>query len=147
MPQYLVHLRPTTPLRDPRLMDDAIELICSRPEATSLRSAHLAPESPFKWFLRAPEGLFSGIMPQYSNDDLNRPRQSFPDVYIPDGYIDIINTETFLATALLHGPRMLAFISPRCHEVDVQEDFDYLEFEIKRGGSVLLDYLKVKFPL
>ena len=147
VPQYLAHLRPTTPLRDPKLMDDAIELICSRPEVTSLRSAHPAAESPFKWFLCGPEGFFSGIAPQYSNDELNKPRQSFPEVYIPDGYLDIIDTAAFLSTGLLHGPRMLAFVSPLCHEVDVPEDFDYLEFEIKRGGSVLLDYLKAKFPI
>ena len=131
VPKYLAHLRPTTPLRDPRLID----------------SAHPAPESPFKWFLRGKEGFFTGIDPRYSNDDLNKPRQSFPEVYIPDGYIDIISAGAFLSTGLLHGQRMLAFASPRCHEVDVPEDFDYLEFEIKRGGSVLLDYLKAGFPL
>lgn len=147
VPQYLAHLRPTTPLRDPRLVDAAIDLIISRPEATSLRSAHPAPEAPFKWFIRSADGFFSGIAPQYSNDDLNKPRQSFPEVYIPDGYIDMINAETFLSTGLLHGSSMLAFVSPLCHEVDISKDFDYIEFEIKRHGSILLDYLKARFPL
>jgi len=147
VPQYLAHLRPTTPFRNPRLVDAAIELIISKPEATSMRSAHPAPESPFKWFLRGPEGFFSGIIPHYSNDDLNKPRQSFPEVYVPDGYIDIINSRSFLSTGLLHGSKMLAFVSPTCHEVDAPEDFDYLEFEIKRHGSVLLNYLKTGFPL
>lgn len=146
-PDYLAHLRPTTPLRDPELLDQAIELMLSRPEATSLRSAHPAPESPFKWFLKADNGYFSGIVPQYSNDDLNKPRQSFPEVYIPDGYIDLINAGAFASSGLLHGPRLLAFVSPRCHEVDVPEDFDYLEFEIKKNGSPLLDWLRKEFPL
>ncbi len=146
VPEYLVHLRPTTPLRDPKLIDAAIELIGSKPEATSLRSAHPAPESPFKWFLRSPDGFFSGIAPQYSNDELNKQRQSFPEVYVPDGYVDIIDAGAFLSSGLLHGPKMLAFVSPQCHEVDVPEDFDYLEFQIKQEGSVLLDYLKAGFP-
>ncbi|MEI8218030.1 MAG: N-acetylneuraminate synthase family protein [Elusimicrobiota bacterium] len=38
--------------------------------------------------------------------------------------------------------RMIAFESPFCTEVDTPEDFDYLEYEIKKKGSVLLDYLK-----
>lgn len=147
VPEYLAHLRPTTPLRDPSVLQKAVDLILSRPEATSLRSAHAAPESPFKWFLRAGEGYFSGIIPQYSNDELNNPRQSFPEVYVPDGYIDIINASAFASSGLLHGPRMLAFVSPRCHEVDVPEDFDYLEFEIKKNGSPLLDWLKAEFPI
>lgn len=147
VPGYLAHLRPTTPLRDPKLIDQAIELILSRPEATSLRSGHAAPESPFKWFLKKGDGYFSGIVPQYSNDDLNRPRQAFPEVYVPDGYVDIINSEAFLGSGLLHGPRLLAFVSPRCHEVDAPEDFDYLEFEIKKAGSPLLDWLRAEYPL
>src|SRR5207248_1516291 len=52
VPDYLVHLRPTTPLRDPKLVDDAILATISNSEATSMRSAHKAPESPFKWFTR-----------------------------------------------------------------------------------------------
>jgi N-acylneuraminate cytidylyltransferase len=146
-PEYLANLRPTTPLRDPRHLEEAVALLLSRPEATSLRSAHAAPESPFKWFLRADGGYFSGIDPKYSNEDINKPRQSFPEVYVPDGYIDLISSESFSASGLLHGPRMLAFVSPRCHEVDVPEDFDYLEFEIKKNGSPLLDWLKAEFPL
>ncbi|PYR99017.1 MAG: cytidylyltransferase, partial [Acidobacteria bacterium] len=42
-PEYIVHLRPTTPLRDPALMAEAIECIRNNSEATSLRSAHPAP--------------------------------------------------------------------------------------------------------
>ena len=40
VPDYLVHLRPTTPLRDPTLIDEAIAALMSDPEATSLRSGH-----------------------------------------------------------------------------------------------------------
>ena len=50
LPEYFVHLRPTTPLRDPSIVKKAIDLMISNKEATALRSSHLAPESPFKWF-------------------------------------------------------------------------------------------------
>ncbi len=48
--EYWLHLRPTTPLRDPQILKDALELIQQHPEASSLRSGHEVPESPFKWF-------------------------------------------------------------------------------------------------
>lgn len=147
VPAYLVHLRPTTPLRSTELIEAAVKLILSQPAATSLRSAHEASESPFKWFLLGKDGFFNGIVPGYSNDDLNKARQTFPPVYVPDGYVDIINTAAFMASGLLHGPRMLGFVSPHCHEVDALQDLEYLEFEIKKTGSPLLEHLKAEFPL
>jgi len=147
VPQYILHLRPTTPLRLPALLDEAIGLMRAAPGATSLRSGHEASESPFKWFLRGHDGFFTGISPDYSNDDLNKPRQAFPTVYVPDGYVDIISPAAFEASGLLHGPRMLGFVSPRCHEVDSLRDFDYLEYELKKNGSPLLDKLRTEFPL
>lgn len=147
LPEYLVHLRPTTPLRRPALLDEAVKLLMSHPEATSLRSAHEAPETPFKWFRLEETGFFTGIFPGYTNDELNKPRQAFPQAYIPDGYVDMIDTGSFEKTGLLHGPSLLAFVSPPCREIDTPEDFNYLEFELKRSGSELLDHLRKEFPL
>ena len=51
IPEFLLHLRPTTPLRDPKIMSEAVQLFLTKKEASSLRSGHVASESPFKWFL------------------------------------------------------------------------------------------------
>ena len=56
--EFWVHLRPTTPLRDPTVIERAIVEIAKRSNGTSLRSAHVAIESPFKWFLRDSDGFF-----------------------------------------------------------------------------------------
>ena len=58
VPEYWLHLRPTTPLRIPEVLEDALSMIQRYPEATSLRSGHEAPESPFKWFLKDKSGFF-----------------------------------------------------------------------------------------
>jgi CMP-N,N'-diacetyllegionaminic acid synthase len=143
-PEYWVHLRPTTPLREPTVVDKAIEDILARPEATSLRSAHPAPESPFKWFRRDEGGYFSPIADTMDNEMVNAPRQHFEDVFIPDGYVDILKTKYIRASGLVHGSRMAGFISPACREVDTIQDFDYLEYELETKGSALLDYLEKK---
>lgn len=147
VPEFLVHLRPTTPLREPAVIDSAIVEIRNRPEATSLRSGHLAPESPFKWFVRDDEGYFKGVLSEQSNEDINLPRQFFPDVYIPDGYVDILKTSFIRESGLLHGEEMIGFVSPACHEVDTIEDFEFLQFELERKESPLYNYLKINFPL
>ena len=48
--ELILHLRPTTPIRKIEVINSAIEKIKKDKNATSLRSGHLAPETPFKWF-------------------------------------------------------------------------------------------------
>lgn len=136
-PDYLVHLRPTTPLRDPTLMADAIRKMKTASDATALRSGHALAESPHK-VLQVEDGYFTGFFsddprPEY----YNLPRQNFPTAYQPDGYIDILKTSFVRAGTSLHGTRMLACITPFTVEVDRPEDFEHLEFILQREGSPL----------
>ena len=93
MPEKIVHLRPTTPLRDPKLIRKAIKVFNEKKSFTALRSSHLAPESPFKWFIKDKDGLLKSLKEGMTTDKANDPRQNFPNVFIPDGYVDIIKTE------------------------------------------------------
>ena len=142
-PDYMVHLRPTTPLREPKLLDLAIENMLSTPEATSLRSGHEAPESPFKWFKRNKHGYFEGLLPDDPRPEYyNLPRQAFQAVYVPNGYVDILKTDFVLNSETLHGDRMLGFITPVAREVDTVEDFTFLEYDMEKRGHILSDYLR-----
>ena len=49
-PDYFVHLRPTTPLRDPEKIDEAVESMLKNPEENALRSAHATTIVPQKLF-------------------------------------------------------------------------------------------------
>lgn len=147
VPEWWIHLRPTTPLRDPTHIEAAIRTIQSRPDATALRSGHPASESPFKWFSRDEDGYFRGIRPHDPRPEYyNLPRQAFEAVYVPDGYVDIVRASQVLNSPSLHGNQMLGFESPPCIEVDTLSDFDRLEYELQRHGSPLLDYLKQHYP-
>ena len=141
IPDYLLHLRPTTPLRDPQIMEDAVKLFNENKNiATSLRSGHSAPESPYKWFLKDDNNYFKGLRDDLTPEKVNLPRQSFPSVYIPDGYIDILKSSVILENRTLHGDKMLVFESPFCVEVDTKDDFEYLEFQIEKEGSTLINF-------
>lgn len=146
VPEYWVHLRPTTPLRDPKIVDDAIEKIIKSKDPTSLRSGHPAPETPFKWFQLDEAGYFRGIRPDDTRPEYyNLPRQCFPTVYVPDGYVDIVRASHVLSSESLHGQRMIGFESPPCTEVDSMQEFEYLEFNLQRHGSPLLDFLNENY--
>jgi N-acylneuraminate cytidylyltransferase len=142
IPEYLLHLRPTTPLRNPQIMEEAVKLFFENKNlASSLRSGHSAPESPYKWFLKDDNNYFKGLRDDLTPDKVNLPRQSFPSVYIPDGYIDILKSSVILNSGTLHGDKMLVFESPFCVEVDTNDDFEYLEFQIQKEGSIILNFI------
>ena len=140
-PEDILHLRPTTPLREPLIIENAIKLFLeNKKTASSLRSGHLAPESPFKWFLKDSKNYYKGLKEGLTPDEINQPRQSFPSVYVPDGYIDILKSSTILKTNTLHGDKMLVFESPFCVEIDTIDDFKYLEYQIENQESSILNY-------
>ena len=122
---YMVYLRPTTPLRRSSLVDEAIEHLKAHPEATCLRSAHENSESPYKMF--GEEGdYFVGLYPDDTRPEYyNLPRQTFPKTYHPNGYVDIWKRET-VEKGSLHGDKILKFITPRVIEVDTPEDLELL---------------------
>lgn len=143
VPEYWVHLRPTNPLRDYTIINKAVRTMLADPSADSLRSAHLADVSPFKWFLQDENGYFktfNGI----TLDEANMPRQHFPNVYIPDGYVDVLSSRYIISNNLIHGNKMIGFLSPDSIDVDNLRDFDELEQAVLQYQGAVLDYLKQK---
>jgi len=141
-PDFWVHLRPTTPLRDPQVVKAAMTLISDRQDATALRSGHLSPESPFKWLRKNKEGFLTSLNGIDTNlDKYNGPRQDFPDVLIPNGYVDIVKSSFIKERKLLHGNKVLAFETPFCNELDAYEELELLEFQLQKNTSVLTNYL------
>lgn len=122
----IVHLRATTPLTDPSVVEDAIQKISGvKGKVDSLRSAHETSESAFKFFTK--NGCFWSSMPGV--EDSNDNRQSFPKTYIPNGYVDIVKPFHFMQdNATLHGKYIMSFITEPVVEVDTIQDFEYLEF-------------------
>ena len=140
VPEYWAHLRPTTPLRNPVLIDKAINEIEQDNNATSLRSGHKAPESPLKWFFKN-NRYFNGFT---IGEDYNLPKEAFDQVYIPNGLVDVVKSSFVMNHHEIHGNRMIGFESPVCTEVDSLEEFDYIQYELDKNGSELLDYLNNK---
>lgn len=143
-PELFVHLRPTTPLRDSTLIDDAIVKFKNTHDADSLRSTHECSESPFKWFMLKENDFYTGL----NTDDmelLNRPRQEFPKVYIPNGYVDVLSVNFVKNTGKLHG-KVVSFITPPCIEIDSEYDFKHLTAEVNLNKHTLLDYLNASVP-
>lgn len=137
----IVHLRPTTPLRDPKIIEKAIALFMQCEEATSLRSAHKLEESPYKMFVKDEE-YFKSFM-HGEGEFYNRPRQDFQQVYVPNGYVDILRVDHILKNHNLHGDKILAFETPKVVEVDTEENLLELGYHCK--NNPIFQYLEKNF--
>lgn len=146
-PELVVHLRPTTPLRDPEVVDRAVLRLRADPAATALRSVHALAESPHKMF-RIVDGRLDGFFPDDPRPEYyNLPRQAFPVAYQPNGYVDVLRPAFIREGGSLHGTAMLPQVTPVAAEVDRPEDFELLEYQLHRGaGAKLLARLKAEFP-
>jgi len=88
------------------------------------------------------KGFFDSIMLEKGNELFNLPREYFDDVYIPDGYVDIVKRSFVTSIDSIHGDKILGFESPEdTNEVDSISEFDYIKYQMTQKESPLFDYL------
>jgi N-acylneuraminate cytidylyltransferase len=118
------HLRPTTPMRDPKVIQQAFETFLPlKSQFSALRSVEEMSESAFKTFCIGPSG---NLMPAFRELDLhaaNMPRQAFAKTFSANGYVDLLKVETIM-TGTLHGHNCLAFETERTIEIDSLADLE-----------------------
>lgn len=132
VPDFIVHLRPTTPLRQTGIVEAAVDTMLKNTTATALRSVHEMSETAYKCFEIDHELLKCVGSGSFELEAANRPRQGFPKTYHANGYVDVLRTAFIRAQRQLHGSRVAAFITPPAVEVDTAADFDLLEFQMQR---------------
>lgn len=139
-------IRPTTPFRNPELMDQIIDhykakrFVCS-----SLRTAHKLSESPYKMLKMGEKGYWSGLFDDFNGatEYTNMPRQAFPDVFQPNGYLDIIKKNIVKNDKWkdAYGAKALAFQTDFVLEIDEQYQFDLANSSMRATDSLLLERL------
>jgi len=120
--KMIVHVRPTTPFRNPKIIDQAIKIFEKKTnKITGLRSVYELPESSWKTYERDKRGnLFSLINILKKNKDTelsNLPRQKFKKTYFGQGYIDIVKP-SIIKKKQTYGNKVYGFITPDVGEVD-----------------------------
>jgi len=119
----IVHLRATTPILDEAIIDEAINVFETNiNDYTSLRSAHKLSESVYKFYTMGDK-----YWEPIDKDLTDQPRQSCPDVYSPNGYVDIVKPEIFLSGKTFYGDKIYPYITDHTPEVDTLNDFMYIE--------------------
>jgi N-acylneuraminate cytidylyltransferase len=125
LPKFFVHLRPTTPFRNSKILDVVIaQFLKKQKKYSSLRSLSLMTNPVYKSVIIKNNKLYSPIYKSFSEDKINSPRQNYLKSYMPNGYIDIIKTKSILA-GFLHGTQVMPYVN-----TDFVSDIDSL-FDLK----------------
>jgi len=132
-PDYIVHVRPTTPFRDPAIIDKAIKIFQFSNIASALRSVHEMPESAYKTFEINHEGRLKRICSNETSLDIsNNARQEFPKTFSANGYVDVLSVDFIKKNKAIHGDHVLPFITPFTDEIDTEDDMDRLEIKLSQ---------------
>jgi len=136
-PDMIIHLRPTSPFRDPSLMDNIINQHVNDFKYTSLRSVHEMSESAYKTFEIDNEGYLMSIFHRDKNiENSNIARQVFPKTFVANGYLDILNVSYIKSQGQIHGNNVKSFITEPVIEVDTQTELDFLRNQSRDNLSL-----------
>jgi N-acylneuraminate cytidylyltransferase len=117
-PEIIVQLRPTSPLRPPGLVDEAIELLLLNEIADSVRSVTTPSQNPYKmWTLSG--GFLEPLLPSKLDEPYNAPRQSLPITYWQTGHIDVFRKRTVREKSSLTGDRILPVMVDPTYAIDI----------------------------
>jgi CMP-N,N'-diacetyllegionaminic acid synthase len=139
-PDYVIQLRPTSPIRKVEIIDEAIvKFIHSRSD--SLRVVTQSPISPFKMWKIDPENyeLVPLLKLEEIKEPYNAPRQSLPKTYWQIGTLDIIRPDVILKDKSMSGSKILPFVVSSDYAVDID---DLKSFEIASNIINSSNYIK-----
>lgn len=135
VPDFLVHLRPTTPLRDPSIIDEAIKTFMQG-GFTALRSCHQMSESSYKTFEIEDQKLKSLIDGSFNIESANSNRQSLPPTFDANGYVDVIRSDLVRSAEMVHGDRVMAYVTEKAYEIDEFSDIELLEYMLLKNPEI-----------
>lgn len=133
IPDIVVQLRPTYPIRKAADIDKMIELLMENPQADSVRSMSRATEVPYKMWLKHEtnrtsintEQAVGRMKPLITEipECYNMPRQQLPEVYYQNACIDIFRPDVVLYKHSMSGDYILGYEMEDNYDIDTEDDF------------------------
>ncbi len=129
LPEVVVQLRPTSPLRPPGCVDEAVEILFADSEADSVRGVVPAGQNPYKMWRIDEAGRMRPLLASEHREPYNLPRQMLPVTYWQTGHIDAIRTTTITVKEMMSGETILPYILPAEYMVDIDTEWDWQRAE------------------
>jgi YrbI family 3-deoxy-D-manno-octulosonate 8-phosphate phosphatase len=125
VPEVVVQLRPTSPLRPPDCVDAAVATLLSRDQADSVRGVIPSEQNPYKMWRLANDGTMQPLLGGEFTEPYNMPRQALPQTYWQTGHIDAIRYRTIVAKSSLTGDRILPLFLDAQYAIDIDTPLDW----------------------
>ncbi len=131
----VVQLRPTSPLRPPGLVDEAVRSLLANPEADSVRAVAPAGENPYKmWCIE--EEVLQPLLHSNFHEAYNMPRQALPVTFWQTGHVEAIRFQTIMRKQSLTGDIILPCVVPHDYAVDLDnlQQWSFAEYLLLEGN-------------
>ncbi len=142
IPDYVVQLRPTSPVRLTGMIDTCIQKMLNEPQADSLRIITPSPITPYKmWTMESENKPMQPLMPSPGIDEFyNQPRQILPQTYWQIGALDVIKTSVITTDKKMSGKMVLPYVLDNVFAVDID---DIASFD--KAAAVITEHNCIKF--
>ena len=131
LPDMVVDLRATAPLRQANRIREGIELLAKagKGKADSVRAVSKAAKHPHKmWTLQA-DGTITPFLPESMTsmkEPYNAPRQALPKVFQNNGAMNAFWPETILEKNSMTGTRILGLPMEDWESVNIDTEMDFM---------------------
>jgi len=142
VPDFVVQLRPTSPVRLIGMIDECVNKLIHYPNADSLRVVTTPPITPYKmWTIDDDNEPMQPLMSLPTIEEFyNQPRQILPKVYWQIGALDVIRTSVITEQNKMSGKIILPHIIDSKFAIDID---DISSFD--RAAEVISNNNCVKF--
>lgn len=135
-PELVVHLRPTSPVRRPARVDEAIDRMLARPDADSLKSVSPVEKSPYKMWRIDGDALSPAFPLEGLPEAHSMPRQLLPEVFMGNAYVDIVRPRAVLEQASMVGKVVLPFVlTEPTFDLDHESQIPAIEAALLTAGT------------
>ncbi len=131
VPEIVVLLQPTCPLRNGQDIDNAIELFLKK-NCESVVSVCEIGHSPY-WIFKIEDEYLKAI---FEEKYLKMRRQDLPKVYMPNGAIYISTPENLRKYESFYCSKIIPYMMPIERSIDIDNEIDFIlaELVIKKYG-------------
>ena len=142
-PDLVIHLRPTSPIRPRKCIDDAVDIMLRNPGTDSVRGVVPSGQNPYKmWRLHGDNEPMTPLLTLDAVEEpFNAPRQALPPTYWQTGHIDVIRPQIIMDENTMSGKRVLPYLIDQRFTVDIDTPFDWQRFEwlVNNGNLDMVD--------
>lgn len=125
VPDIIVHLRPTYPIREKGLIDNCIKLLIKKKDFHSLRTICIS-EDPIEkmWFKNKDNSIFNPVTKNTQNHSIAD--QSLPQSYHQNSCVDVLRVKQTILKNRIAGHKILGYEMSHNYDIDTLKDFKKL---------------------